>query len=149
MVVVERAAVLRKAIQLPSQTAPRAPIDTMAVCCAHNIRPRLVDRRMDHIRRSIQQPVLAPSNHLSCMVDEDQIGFVHHAESAAERVDPKAVWLYRIAERDMACNALVVSVFAEDAEGGCEAAFEIFALFMLVFEGGWSDGFIIDQLMLR
>ena len=147
MIVMKRAAVLRETIQLPSQRAPSASIYTMAMRRAHNIRPRLMDSRMDHIRRGIQQPVLSASDHFPCMVDEDEVGLVHEAERAAEGIHPEAVGLYGIAEGDVACDTLVVAVFAEDAEGGCEAAFEVFALLVLVFEGRWPDGLRAGQSM--
>lgn len=38
----------------------------------------------------------------------------------------------------MSCDALVEAVLAEDAEGGGQAAFEVFTLFVLVGEGWWS-----------
>jgi hypothetical protein len=38
----------------------------------------------------------------------------------------------------VACHAFVEAVFAEDPEGGGQAAFEVFALFVLVGEG-WGS----------
>lgn len=77
------------------------------------------------------------------MVDEDEIALVHHAESAAERVDPEAVGLDRVAKGDVPGDALVVTVFPEDAERGCEAAFEVFTLFIFVGEG-WRSRIVSD-----
>lgn len=136
MVIVERARILRQRIQLPAQRAPRPAIDAVAVRRADHIRPRLVDRAVDHVRGRVEQSVLAAANHLPGVVDEDQVGFGDEAERAPERVHPEAVWLHGVAQRDVARHALVEAVFAEDAEGGGEAAFEVFALFVLVGECG-------------
>lgn len=38
----------------------------------------------------------------------------------------------------MACDTLIKPVFAEYAEGRCEAAFQVFPFFILVFEAGRS-----------
>lgn len=139
MVVVERTTVLRKTVQLPAQRAPSPSINTMTVRRAHNIGPRFMDGTVDHIRRSVQESILSTSDHFAGVVDENEVGLVHQAESAAEGVHPETIGLDGVAEGDVTCDALVVAVFAEDAEGGCEAAFEVFALFVLVFEG-WGSG---------
>jgi len=47
--------------------------------------------------------------------------------------------VYGVAERDVPGDALVEAVFAEDAEGGGEAAFEVVAFGMFVGEG-WRAG---------
>jgi hypothetical protein len=39
--------------------------------------------------------------------------------------------------------AFVEAVFAEDTEGGGEAAFEVVALFVLVGEGWWSGWVVL------
>jgi hypothetical protein len=43
-----------------------------------------------------------------------------------------------VAECDVAGYAFVEAVFAEDAEGGGQAAFEVLAFFVLVGEGWWT-----------
>lgn len=40
-------------------------------------------------------------------------------------------------------DAFVEAVFTEDAEGGGEPAFEVFALFVFVCEGWWSWGAVL------
>ena len=52
------------------------------------------------------------------MVDENQVGFGDEAEGAAEGVHPEAVGLHGVAEGDVAGNAFVEAVLAEDSEGG-------------------------------
>ena len=104
-----------------------------------DIRPRLVDRRVDHVRRRVQQPILPAVDHVAGVVDEDQVGLGHQAESAPEGVHPEAVGLHGVAEGDVAGDALVEAVFAEDAEGGSEAAFEVVSFGMFVVEG-WGAG---------
>lgn len=118
MVVVESARILRQALQLPAQSAERSPVDAVAVRRAHDVRPRLVDRRVDHVGGGVEQAVLAAADHFARVVDENQVGFGDEAEGAAEGVHPEAVGLYGVAERDVAGDALVEAVFAEDAEGG-------------------------------
>lgn len=38
----------------------------------------------------------------------------------------------------MACDALIKAVFTKDSEGSGQAAFEVFALFVLIGELWWS-----------
>jgi hypothetical protein len=109
---------------------------------AHYIWSGFVDRRVDHVGGGVEQAVLAAADDFAGVVDEDEVGFGHEAEGAAEGVHPEAVRLDRVAERDVAGDAFVEAVFAEDAEGGGQAAFEVFALFVFVGEGwgaGWRE----------
>jgi len=108
---------------------------------AHDIRPGFVDCGVDHVGGGVEQTVLAAADDFAGVVDEDEVGFGHEAEGAAEGVHPEAVGLYGVAERDVAGDTFVEAVFAEDAEGGGEAAFEVFALFVLVGEG-WGSGWM-------
>jgi len=138
MILMESARILRQALQLPPQSAESPPVNTMAVSRAHDIGPGFVDGGVDHVGGGVEQAVFAAADHFARMVDEDQVGFCYQAEGVAERVHPEAVRLHRVAEGDVAGDAFVEAVFAEDAEGGGQAAFEVFALFVLVGEGWWS-----------
>jgi len=138
MIVVESARILRQRLQLPAQRAECPPVNTMAVRSAHDVRPGLVDRRVYHVRGGVEQAVLAAVDDFAAVVHEDQVGFGDQAEGAAEGVHPEAVRLHGVAQGDVARDALVEAVFAEDAEGSGEPAFEVFALFVLVGEG-WGS----------
>lgn len=139
MVVVESTAILRQRIQLPPQTTPRPSVNTMTVRRAQHIRPSFMNGRVDHVRRRVQQPVLSTIDDFARVVDEDEVGLGHQAESAPEGVYPEAVWVHGVAERDVARYTFVEAVFAEDAEGGGEAAFEVVAFGVFVGEG-WGAG---------
>jgi hypothetical protein len=47
----------------------------------------------------------------------DQIGGFDQTECDAEGVDPECRWIYRVAKRDVACDAFVEAAAAEDAKG--------------------------------
>lgn len=68
----------------------------------------------------------------------NQIALVDHRERSTERIHPEAVRLHWISERNMARNALIEAIPAEDTERGCEATFQIISLLVLVFEDGWA-----------
>lgn len=134
--IMERARILRDDIQLPPQRAKRPPVNTVAMRRAQHIRPRLVNRAMDHKRRRVQQPHLPTRYHRPRMVHLDQIAPLHQREGYPERVHPEGGRVHRVPDRDVPCYAFVEAVFAEDAQGGGEPPFEVFALFVLVGEFG-------------
>lgn len=111
----------------------------MTVRRAQHIRPSFMNRSVNHVRRCVQQSVFAAVDDFAGVVDEDEVGFGHQAESAPEGVHPEAVRVDRVAEGDVAGYAFVEAVFAEDAEGGGEAAFEVVAFGVFVGEG-WGAG---------
>jgi hypothetical protein len=147
MIVMESARILRQTLQLPPQRTESPPINTMAMRSAHDIRPGFVDRGVDHVGGGVEQAVLAAADDFAGVVDEDEVGLGHEAEGAAEGVHPEAVGLHGVAERDVAGDAFVKAVFAEDAEGGGQAAFEVFALLVLVGEG-WGSGLEREVLLV-
>ena len=140
VIVVERARILRQRVQLAAQAAERAAVDAVAVRGAQNVWSSFVDGRVDHVGGGVEQAVRAAVDHVAGVVDEDQVGLRDEAEGAAEGVHPEAVGLHGVAERDVACDAFVEAVFAEDAEGCCQAAFEVVAFGVFVGEGWWSLG---------
>ena len=146
MILMESARILRQALQLPPQSAESPPVNTMAVRSAHDVRPGLVDRRVYHVRGGVEQAVLAAVDDFAAVVHEDQVGFGDQAEGAAEGVHPEAVGLDGVAECDVPSDTLVEAVFAEDAEGGGEPAFEVVAFGEFVGEG-WGAGRGIVSLM--
>lgn len=97
-----------------------------------------MDRRVNHVRRCVKKPAWASIDDLSRVVDKDEIRFVDQGESDTEWIDPETIWLHRISEGNVSGNTFVETIFAEDAESGCEAAFEVFSFLVLVFEFWWS-----------
>ena len=65
MIVVESARILRQTLQPPPQSAESPAVDTVAVRRAHDVRPRFVDRRVDHVGCGVEQAVLAAANDFS------------------------------------------------------------------------------------
>lgn len=100
----------------------------------HDIRPRRMHRRMDHIRRGIQQPTGPPVDDLPVVIHEDEIRALDHAEGHAERVHPEGRRVDRVSESDVSGDAFVVAEFAEDAEREGEAAFQVGPLGVFVSE---------------
>ena len=72
------------------------------------------------------------------MVHLYQVTLLNQGEGNSERIHPKSCWVHRITQRDVTCDTLIKPVFAEYAEGRCEAAFQVFPFFVLVFEAGRS-----------
>lgn len=89
-----------------------------------------------HERRRVKQPVLPAVNHRPTLVHLDQVAAPHLRKGAPERVHPEGVRADGVADGDVAGDALVEAVLAEDAEGEGEAALEVVALGVLVGEGG-------------
>jgi len=93
---------------------------------------------VDHERSLVEKPVLTAIEHVAFFVDKDEVRFVDQAEGVTEWVNPETVVVHGVADRDVACYSFVESIFAKDAEGGGQAAFEVFALFIRVVEFGWA-----------
>lgn len=91
---------------------------------------------MDHVGGCVEQSAVPAVDYLAGMVDEDEVRLVDEGEGHAERVHPETVWVNGVAERDVPGDAFVETVFAEDAEGGRETAFEVVAFFVGVVEFG-------------
>lgn len=116
----ESTSILRNRVQLLPERTVRAPVNRVRVRRAHDVGPGLVHGVVDHVGGGIQEPVLAAVDDLALFVDEDQVRGLDQAEGGAERVHPERVGVHRVAERDVAGDAFVEAIFAEDAEGGWE-----------------------------
>ena len=108
----------------------------------NHIGPRTMHRRMNHIRRGIQQPTRAPIDDLPIVIDEDQIRALDHAERHAERVHPEGGRVDGVAERDVARDTFVVAQLAEDAEGERQPAFQVGSFLVFVGEAWWGGEFL-------
>lgn len=97
-----------------------------------------MDGAVDHECCCVEHFVLATADHLAFLVDLNQIGGLDQRESEAEWVNPECVGLDRVADCDVACDTFVESIFSEDTEGGCQTAFQVGPLFVLIFEGWWA-----------
>ena len=96
---------------------------------------------VNHKRRRVQQADLPARNHLPRMIDLDKVAALHEREGDAKGVDPEGVGVDGVADGDVSGDAFVETVFAEDAQGGGEAALEVFALFVFVGEFGGAGEF--------
>lgn len=135
-VVVERARVLRDDVDRASERAESTTVDGVGVRGAHDVWPGRVHGRVDHVGGHVEQAAGPAVDHLTVMVHQDQIRGLDLAKGHAERVHPEVVRLDGVAERDVAGDAFVVALLAEDAEGQCQPALEVGALFVLVGELG-------------
>lgn len=117
--IMKRTSILRNSIQLLPQRAIRPSVNRVRMRRAHDVGSRLVHRVVDYVPGDIQEPVLAAVDDLALLVDEDQVGCFDQAERGAEGVHPEGVRVYGVAECDVAGDAFIQAVFAEDAEGGC------------------------------
>ena len=99
-------------------------------------------RRMNHIRRGVQQPAWTTINNLPIVIDKDQIRALDHAERHAERVHPEGGGVDGVAERDVARDTFVVAQLAEDAEGERQPAFQVGSFLVFVGEAWWGGEFL-------
>lgn len=106
-----------------------------------HIGPRFMDRRMDHKRRSIEQLHRSTGDDLSLMVHLDQVRHLDQRERNAEGIHPERSGVDWVAESDVSSDAFVEAEFSEDAEGGCQAPFQIFPLLIFVLEFGRTGEF--------
>ena len=70
MIVVEGTRILRKAINLPAERAPRPPVDRMAVSGADDVWTSGVDRGVNHVGCCVKQTVLSTVNDFAGVVDQ-------------------------------------------------------------------------------
>lgn len=117
--IMKHTSILRNSIQLLPQRAKRPSVKRVRVRRAHDVGSRLVHRVVDYVPSDIQEPVLTAVDNLALLVDEDQVRCFDQAERGAEGVHPEGAWVYGVTERDVAGDAFLQAVFAEDAEGGC------------------------------
>ena len=100
----------------------------MAMGRTENIRPCCMNSAVDHVCRRIQQPAFPAINHLSTVIDLNQITLLDQAERHAKGVYPERSWVNGVAQGDMSSYALVETVLAKDTECRGEAALEVVAL---------------------
>jgi hypothetical protein len=65
----------------------------------------LVNSRVDHESRRVQQADLASIDDFSAVVHKNEIGFGDEPERLAEGVHPEAVGIYWVSHGDVACNS--------------------------------------------
>lgn len=94
----ERARVLRDGVELAAQGAEAAAVDAVAVRGGVDVRPRLVDGRVNHEGGGVEQAHGAAVDDAAFLVDADQVGRFDEGEGDAEGVYPEGVWLDRVLE---------------------------------------------------
>lgn len=91
---------------------------------------------MNHNRGAINQPIRAALNHIPLMIDPHQITPPDRRKALPESIQPQRRRLDRVPTGNMPGDALVESLGGKDAEGGCQAAFEVVPLLVGVGEFG-------------
>lgn len=80
--------------------------------CTQDIWSRLVNRTVDHERRSIQQPHVTTVDDLPVVVHLYEIALLDEGEGNTERIDPEGGRVDGISQRDVPRDALIEAVFA-------------------------------------
>lgn len=93
----------------------------------------------------VEPPILPPIDHLALVVDSDQVLVADQAEVHAERVDPETRGVNRVADGDVARNALCEAELREDAERNGQAVLEVCPLFIFVGECGRRCRLVLDE----
>lgn len=75
----------------------------MAMRRTQHIRPRGMDRRMDHERRRVEKPARPPVYHGAVVVNLDQIRGFDLGKGHPEGVHPEGGRVDGVAERDVPC----------------------------------------------
>ena len=83
----------------------------MRVRGRNRIRPRRVNPRMNRESRGID--VVVALDHLALFVDQHKVGGTNLREVHAERIHPEPVSVLRVARRDVAGHAFVISKASE------------------------------------
>jgi hypothetical protein len=134
MVAVERAGILCQWKEQPPQRRPGLAVHRVRVRGRHDIRSGGVHLRVDGEGGQVHRPVAV--DHLTSVVDQDEVLHADHLEVHAERIDPEVVEELGVAGGDVTGNALVEPEMPEEAKGGGEALFAVPALVLGVVECG-------------
>lgn len=114
---VEAAGGLGDRIERTPERRPRHAVDGVGMAGGHDVGMRFVDRRMQHEAGAIDGP--GALHNLAGVIDEDEVRGAHPRETHAEGVGPEQVEVLGIAHRDVAREAVLELVAAEDpADGG-------------------------------
>ena len=106
----------------------------VAVRGGDHVGTRLVDRRVDHERGTVDRP--AAVDDVAGVVDQEQVADPHVAEAHAERVDPEVVGELGVADRDVPGDAFAEPDATEDAQRAGQLLLAVQALLLDVRKGG-------------
>jgi hypothetical protein len=87
-----------------------------------------MNRRMYHEASRIDRHLITTLQDIPIFVDENKIGSLHGAESFHERINPESIMMLWIAQRDVSCDSLVVSLFGKISERCCHMLFLVLAI---------------------
>lgn len=82
---------LRKHLDGPAKRTPGLAVDPVRVRGRDDVRPGLVDLRMDHEAGLVDRGLVPALGDVSFAVDQDQVGGLHGREVLPEGVDPEVV----------------------------------------------------------
>ena len=126
MVVVERARVLGQRVEGDAERAERLAVHRVGVrCCDTSGRAACTCEWMANAATLTGQ---SPSTTAAVVVDADQVRRADLLEAHAERVDPEAVGVLRVARGDVARDPLVEAEAAEQPERRRQALLEVLSL---------------------
>jgi len=89
----ESAGILCDRVQFPAQGAETATVNAVAVRRGNDVWTSLMDGRMYHKSRCVEESDFSPINDFALFVDQDKIGGFNQGKSNAEWVNPKGVWI--------------------------------------------------------
>jgi hypothetical protein len=131
MGLVKANAVLCNHVQFPAKRTKCLAMHAMRMTRRIYIWPSLVDSAVNRKRRSIDRFIAL--DYLALLIHQYQVGHADEREVRRQRVQPKVVFEYGIADGDVACDAFIEAARREDAVCCCEV---LFAVEALVFERG-------------
>ena len=117
-------------VERASKHGEGLPVDRMSVARGMDVRPGLVDFRVDGKRGRVDR--LLAFDDLPVFVHEDQVRNADLREMLREGIQPEMIREDRIADGDVARDTLVEAAVCEDAERGGEVLLPVQPLF---FEG--------------
>jgi hypothetical protein len=103
----------------------------MSMCGRDHIRARRMDLGVDGKGSGVDRPIAV--DHLTTVIDQNQILGADHLEVHAKWVDPKMVKVLGIASRDVTSQTLIKSEMPEQSEGGGQP---LLAVPPFVLDGG-------------
>jgi hypothetical protein len=72
---------------------------------------------MDQKTRSVRRPAHIPTDRFAIIIHENHITRLEKSKMSSERIRPESVWIFGIADGDVARHAFCVSFAGENAEG--------------------------------
>src|ERR1700744_2198169 len=98
----------------------------MSMCGCQRVGTGFVHPGGDHERSAVDRA--GPFDHIALVVDQDKVGCLDSVERHTKWIDPEILWVFGVAHRDVAGDALGEAELTEESEPGGELLLAVLAL---------------------